>query len=80
MGFLKVFFRFKKNEEKTKQKNLGFNIYSQHLDLLYIFWGYLGFQNSLNFLCSSNQKKSAAVQTFPPQNQSKLACQTGQNH
>ena len=32
------------------------------------------------FLCSSYQKKVRAVRSFPPQNQSKLANQTGKNH
>ena len=45
-----------------------------------IFLGYFLIQNSFYFLSSSYQKKVRAVGSFLPQNQSKLANQTGQNH
>ena len=45
-----------------------------------IFLGYFLIQISLNFLCSSYQKKVCAIGSFPPQNQSKLANQTSLNH
>ena len=44
------------------------------------FLGYFLIQNSFYFLNSSYQKKVRTVESFLPQNQSKLANQTGQNH
>ena len=54
------------------------NTRSQHLALLYFFWGIFWFRTF--FFSSSYQKKVRAVGSFPQQNKSKLSNQTGRNH